>query len=53
MIISLKEQEERARGKIKRTWLRSSEGENEARENGRVLGEGAGSGDEGELITRD
>lgn len=44
---------ERARGKIETAWARSSEGENEAWENGRLLGEGAGGRDKGELITRD
>lgn len=31
---------ERARGKIKTAWARSPEGENNAWENGRLLGEG-------------
>ena len=44
---------ERARGKIKTAWARSSEGENNAWENGRLLGEGAGGGGKVELITRD
>lgn len=44
---------ERARGKIKTAWARSSEGENNAWENGRLLGEGAGGWDKVELITRD